>query len=81
MMMPVKIKAFVRSPEVKEILDDNLPEVAQIVLNAYADGELQNAIKNGHDDWQKWVKSVGKSLKRKVSSFTISRKIKLSFSY
>jgi glutamyl-tRNA synthetase len=79
--MPEQNKPFVRSPEVKEILDDNLPEVAQIVLNAYASGELQNAIKMGHDGWQKWVKSVGKSLKRKVSSFTISRKMKLSFSY
>ena len=73
------ITQFVGSPEVQEILDDHLPEVAQVVLNAYDSGELQNAIKNGHDDWQKWVKSVGKSLKRKVSDFMISSKTKLCY--
>eukprot|EP00250_Pteridium_aquilinum_P019075 c24280_g3_i1 orf=227-2053(-) len=53
------------SSEVKEIVDDNLREVADAILTAYDNGELENAYKNGHDAWQKWVKSVGKSLKRK----------------
>ncbi|KAI5064195.1 hypothetical protein GOP47_0020865 [Adiantum capillus-veneris] len=53
------------SPEVKEIVDDNLREVADAILTAYDSGDLQNAIKSGHDEWQKWVKSAGKSMKRK----------------
>ncbi|MCO5610754.1 hypothetical protein L7F22_064995 [Adiantum nelumboides] len=53
------------SPEVREIVDDNLREVADAILAAYDSGELQSAINGGHDEWQKWVKSAGKSLKRK----------------
>ena len=63
---------FACSPEVKEIVNDNLPEVAEVILKAYDCGELRNAIQNGHDDWQKWVKSVGKSLKRKVRDYMVS---------
>lgn len=53
------------SPGAKEIVDDSLLEVAETIVKAYDTGELQDAIKAGHDGWQKWVKGVGKSLKRK----------------
>lgn len=64
-LLSYPLKESLCSPEVKEIVDDNLREVAEAILNAYDSGEVQNAIKSGHDDWQKWVKGVGKSLKRK----------------
>ncbi|KAH7437544.1 hypothetical protein KP509_05G077500 [Ceratopteris richardii] len=53
------------SLEVKEIVDDNLKEVANAILATYDTGELQKAYESGHEEWQKWVKSVGKSMKRK----------------
>lgn len=57
------------SEQAKEFVNDNLSEVAQAVLAAYDSGDLQAAVDGGHDTWQKWVKSVGKALKRKVPYF------------
>lgn len=58
------------SPECKAILEDKLSEVASSLIAAYDNGEFISALEEGHSGWQKWVKSFGKSLKRKVSLTT-----------
>lgn len=57
----------VHSAEGKPVLEDKLPEVASSLIAAYDSGELRKALEEGHAGWQKWVKSFGKLLKRKVS--------------
>jgi len=47
-------------------VNDNIAEVANAVLEAYDSGELVAAIEGGHDAWNKWIKGMGKSFKRKV---------------
>lgn len=49
------------------MLQDKLSEVAASLISAYDSGELREALEEGHTGWQKWVKSFGKLLKRKVS--------------
>lgn len=49
----------------RTVVEDNLKEMADVVLASYEDGSLQEAIQGGHDTWQKWVKGLGKPLKRK----------------
>lgn len=56
------------STEGKPIVQDKLSEVAASLISAYESGELLEALSQGHSGWQKWVKSFGKSLKRKVGS-------------
>lgn len=56
------------SAEGKPIVQDKLSEVAASLISAYNCGELLEALNEGHSGWQKWVKSFGKSLKRKVGS-------------
>jgi hypothetical protein len=55
-----------RSSEVKDVVDDNITEVANAIVEAYDSGELQAAIDGGHDAWSKWIKGMGKGFKRKV---------------
>lgn len=54
------------SAECKSVIDDGLPDVAASLLAAFDGGELLGALEEGQSGWQKWVKSFGKSLKRKV---------------
>jgi hypothetical protein len=54
------------STEGKPIVQDELSEVAASLISAYDSGEILEALSEGHSGWQKWVKSFGKSLKRKV---------------
>ncbi|PIA25666.1 hypothetical protein AQUCO_10900009v1 [Aquilegia coerulea] len=54
------------SPEGKPVLEDKLYEVATYLLSSHDNGELTLALEEGPDGWKKWVKSFGKSLKRKV---------------
>lgn len=58
---------FDYSPEGKLILEDQLSGVAANLLAAYDSGELNCVLEECYSGWQKWVKSFGKSLKRKVS--------------
>ncbi|KAK9667082.1 hypothetical protein RND81_14G231600 [Saponaria officinalis] len=53
------------SSEAKPVLEDGLPDVAASLVAAYDNGDLMAALEEGHAGWQKWVKSFGKSLKRK----------------
>lgn len=55
------------SPESKPVLEDKLSEVATRLLVAYDSGEFVSALEEGGAGWQKWIKSFGKSMKRKVS--------------
>ena len=48
-------------------MEDKLAEVAASLISAYDSGELREALEEGHTGWKKWVKSFGKSSKRKVS--------------
>lgn len=57
------------STEGKPIVQDKLSEVAASLISAYDSGELLEALREGHSGWQKWVKSFGKSIKRKVGSW------------
>lgn len=59
--------ATICSPEGKPVLEDGLSEVAASLLAAYDNGEFVSALEEGKAGWQKWVKSFGKSLNRKVS--------------
>lgn len=54
------------SDEAKPAVQDNISEVALSLISAYDSGELTQALAEGRDGWQKWVKGFGKSLKRKV---------------
>lgn len=62
------------SPEGKPVLEDKLSEVAASLLTAYDNGDLTKALEEGSAEWQKWMKSFGKSLKRKVSFHLIFSK-------
>lgn len=54
------------SSECKSVVEDKLSEVAASLVAAYEGGDLLAALEEGHAGWQKWVKSFGKTLKRKV---------------
>lgn len=54
------------SDEAKPVVQDKIAEVASGLISAYDNGELTQALAEGRDGWQKWVKGFGKSLKRKV---------------
>ena len=54
------------SDEAKPVVQDKISEVALGLISAYDSGELTQALAEGRDGWQKWVKGFGKSLKRKV---------------
>lgn len=48
------------------MVQDKISEVASGLISAYDSGELTQALAEGRDGWQKWVKGFGKSMKRKV---------------
>ena len=54
------------SDEAKPVVQDKISEVALGLISAYDSGELTQALAEGRDGWQKWVKGFGKALKRKV---------------
>lgn len=56
----------ISSSEGKTIVEDKLSEVSASLLAAYDSGGLIAALEEGQSGWQKWVKSFGKALKRKV---------------
>eukprot|EP00246_Nothoceros_aenigmaticus_P003519 TRINITY_DN14694_c0_g1_i1.p1 TRINITY_DN14694_c0_g1~~TRINITY_DN14694_c0_g1_i1.p1 ORF type:complete len:314 (-),score=49.67 TRINITY_DN14694_c0_g1_i1:432-1373(-) len=64
-LLSYPLHASLASADLKESVDDNLEEVTKAVIAAYDSGELQSAIDGGHESWQKWIKGLGKTLKRK----------------
>ncbi|KAB2603637.1 glutamate--tRNA ligase [Pyrus ussuriensis x Pyrus communis] len=66
------------SVEAKPVLEDKLSEFAASFIAAYDSGELVGALEEGHAGWQKWVKSFGKSLKRKGKSLFMPLRVLLT---
>ncbi|KAK4437543.1 Glutamate--tRNA ligase, chloroplastic/mitochondrial [Sesamum alatum] len=66
------------SPEGKPVLEDKLSEVAANLLAAYDSGDFNSALEEGSAGWQKWVKSFGKSLKRKGKSLFMPLRVLLT---
>ncbi|XP_057501386.1 glutamate--tRNA ligase, chloroplastic/mitochondrial-like isoform X2 [Actinidia eriantha] len=67
-LLSYPLHATLASPEGKPVLQDGLPAVAASLLATYDNGELLSALEGGHAGWQTWVKSFGKSMKRKGKS-------------
>lgn len=55
----------VASADAKAVLDDNFGEVVAAVLRSYASGEVEAALKQGHEGYKAWVTAIGKAQKRK----------------
>ncbi|GAA0186574.1 aminoacyl-tRNA synthetase [Lithospermum erythrorhizon] len=53
-------------------------QVAAALLNAYDNGELLAALGEGSSGWKQWVKSFGKSLKRKGKSLFMPLRVLLT---
>ncbi|KAI3969633.1 hypothetical protein MKX01_020194 [Papaver californicum] len=70
--------ATLASPEGKPVLEEKLSEVATSLLTAYDSGELGVALEEGHAGWQNWVKSFGKSTKRKGKSLFMPLRVLLT---
>ncbi|KAG6485653.1 glutamate--tRNA ligase, chloroplastic/mitochondrial-like [Zingiber officinale] len=66
------------SDECKPVVQDKLSEVAASLISSYESGELRQALEEGHAGWQKWVKSFGKSLKRKGKSLFMPIRVLLT---
>ncbi|GKV02754.1 hypothetical protein SLEP1_g15149 [Rubroshorea leprosula] len=66
------------SSEGKCIVEDKLSEVSASLLAAYDSGELLGALEEGSACWQKWVKSFGKTLKRKGKSLFLPLRVLLT---
>ncbi|KAL3624328.1 Glutamate--tRNA ligase, chloroplastic/mitochondrial [Castilleja foliolosa] len=66
------------SPESEGVLEDKLSEVATSLLMAYDSGEFISALEEGSAGWKNWVKSFGKSLKRKGKSLFMPLRVLLT---
>lgn len=66
------------SDEAKSVVEDKLSEVASGLISAYDSGELGQALAEGHDGWKKWVKSFGKTHKRKGKSLFMPLRVLLT---
>lgn len=60
------------SSEAKPFLEDKLDEFSASLVAAYDSGEILSALEEGPAGWQKWVKSFGKSQKRKVIPLSLT---------
>ncbi|CAK9140173.1 unnamed protein product [Ilex paraguariensis] len=77
-LLSYPLYATLTSPEGKSVLEERLPEVAASLLAAYDNGDLVGAFEEGSSGWQKWVKSFGKSLKRKGKSLFMPLRVLLT---
>ncbi|KAF4373944.1 hypothetical protein F8388_007850 [Cannabis sativa] len=66
------------SAEAKPVLDDNLSDFSASLIAAYDSGELPTALEGGHAGWKNWVKSFGKTLKRKGKSLFMPLRVLLT---
>uniref|UniRef100_A0A7N0U4X4 Glutamate--tRNA ligase, chloroplastic/mitochondrial n=1 Tax=Kalanchoe fedtschenkoi TaxID=63787 RepID=A0A7N0U4X4_KALFE len=66
------------SSEGKPVVEDSLSEFCGSLLDAYDSGELLTALEEGSAGWQKWVKALGKSLKRKGKSLFMPLRVLLT---
>lgn len=77
-LLSYPLHATLMSPESKPVLEDGLSEFSASLITAYDNGELIGALEDGHDGWKKWVKSFGKSLKRKGKSLFMPLRVLLT---
>ncbi|GMH16315.1 hypothetical protein Nepgr_018156 [Nepenthes gracilis] len=77
-LLSYPLYATLASAEAKPVLADRLWDVAASLLAAYDGGELCSALEEGHAGWQTWVKSFGKSLKRKGKSLFMPLRVLLT---
>ncbi|KAF3320123.1 glutamate--tRNA ligase [Carex littledalei] len=77
-MLSYPLHSTLNSAEGKSIVQDKLSEVAASLISAYDSGELLEALNEGHSGWQKWVKSFGKSLKRKGKALFMPLRVLLT---
>ncbi|KAL2479258.1 Glutamate--tRNA ligase [Forsythia ovata] len=77
-LLSYPLHATLASPDGKPVLEDQLSEVVANLLAAYDSGELNCALEEGHTGWQKWVKSFGRSLKRKGKSLFMPLRVLLT---
>ncbi|KAM7482828.1 hypothetical protein LguiB_007411 [Lonicera macranthoides] len=77
-LLSYPLYATLMSSEGKPVLEDGLSEVVSGLLAAYDSGELLHALEEGQAGWQKWVKSFGKSLKRKGKSLFMPIRVLLT---
>ncbi|CAO2814799.1 unnamed protein product [Amaranthus hypochondriacus] len=66
------------SPEAKQIVEDGLSDMAASLLAAYDSGELITALQEGPTGWQKWVKALGKAIKRKGKGLFLPLRVLLT---
>ncbi|KAL2319391.1 hypothetical protein Fmac_028360 [Flemingia macrophylla] len=77
-LLSYPLHSTLQSHETEFVLQDNLSEFAAALLAAYDSGDLIAALEEGHAGWQKWVKSLGKSLKRKGKSLFMPLRLLLT---
>ncbi|KAK9286638.1 hypothetical protein L1049_015038 [Liquidambar formosana] len=77
-LLSYPLHSTLKSSEGKPVLEDGLSEVSASLLAAYDSGELLGALEEGPAGWQKWVKSFGKSLKRKGKSLFMPLRVLLT---
>ncbi|GJM90049.1 hypothetical protein PR202_ga06289 [Eleusine coracana subsp. coracana] len=77
-LLSYPLHATISSDEAKPVVQDKISEVASGLISAYDSGELTQALAEGRDGWQKWVKSFGKSLKRKGKSLFMPLRVLLT---
>lgn len=53
-------------------------QIVDVVLAAYASGELATAVKGGHDGFKAWVNGVGKAQKRKGKRLFMPMRVALT---
>ncbi|KAF3777641.1 Glutamate--tRNA ligase [Nymphaea thermarum] len=64
-LLAYPLHSTLASSEGQAIVEDKISEVAGSLISAYDSGEFYGALQEGPGGWQKWVKNLGKSLKRK----------------
>ncbi|KAJ8769031.1 hypothetical protein K2173_024027 [Erythroxylum novogranatense] len=77
-LLSYPLQATLKSPDAKTHIEDKLSEISASLINAYDSGEFLNALEEGHSGWQKWVKSFGKSIKRKGKSLFMPLRLLLT---
>ncbi|XP_022969046.1 glutamate--tRNA ligase, chloroplastic/mitochondrial [Cucurbita maxima] len=66
------------SSEAKPLVEDKLSEFSASLIAAYDSGKILSALEEGPSGWQKWVKTFGKSLKRKGKSLFMPLRLLLT---
>ncbi|CAN6454159.1 unnamed protein product [Victoria cruziana] len=77
-LLSYPLHSTLASSEGQAIVEDNISEVSGSLISAYDSGEFYGALEEGHAGWQKWVKCLGKSLKRKGKALFMPMRVLLT---